>query len=252
MVGCAGPAMNVSFWALPPAASPSKPSRLGLVVAKILVVSKLLGALLLVTGLVGGLSGCTEAPWTVVRQTEPNPLLYQRQWVVEPLRYDDTRVDGAPLALWIAGRDQMRPYSDPRVVHDPRIDLGTLSDAFVWRLSQPHGTLEVTPAVTKAANGAVTLPPHAFTIRVKVHGISTGLRQMAPGYPPVQAGPAEAFVTVSLLDPEGLELDVVDLQTDLSTDEASAMTGLPLGDCGVRIANRLVEYMKTRIIFRDQ
>lgn len=192
-------------------------------------------------------AGCTSNPWTVVRQADPNPLLDQREWVVEPLRFEGTVVDGQPLAVYLAQQDlAFRSYDpryvDPRALHDLRGDLQVLSEGFVWKLTQDHGTLHVAPSKGSSLG--------SFTIRGVVHGLSTGLRASAPGYPPMQTAPAEAFVTLTLLDPEGREIDVVDTQTDASTDEDVPHIGGALGDCGVRVANLAVGYLATRVVFR--
>ena len=187
------------------------------------------------------LAGCESTAWTVVRQTQPNPLLDQRNWVVEPLSFDGAIVDGEPIGVYLSSRDQARRMGDPRFQRDLRTDLVRMNEAFVWRLVSEAGPLHFTPSMT--ASSADT---RAFRIRAIIHGISTGQPRGYPSFGSSNAL-AQAFLTLTLLDPEGRELDVVDLQTELQPDAPPMTSAGPFGECGATIAEIAVGYLATRV-----
>jgi len=180
--------------------------------------------------------GCVSTPWTIVRQTDPDPFISQRDWVVEPLRYDNLVIDGEPAQQYLGERDQARMMGDPRFQRDVRIDLAKMSDAFVWRLTQNQGPIHVAPS-----NG-----PGAFTIRASVHGVSTGLPRGNPSFG-ASVAPAQAFLSLTLLDPEGRELDVVDMQTEVDPDALPMNDAERIPECGVRIGELALAYLGTRV-----
>ncbi len=187
-------------------------------------------------------TGCASTPWTIVRQTQPNPLLDQRNWMVEPMSFENAVVDGEPIGTYLAQRDQARRMGDPRFQYDLRVDLAKMNDAFIVRLRDQPGALHVSPpSVASSADSK------SYRIRALIHGVSTGQQRGMPTFGGGSSAPAQAFLTLSLLDPEGREIDVVDLQTEIAPDAAPITGNGPLSECGAAIADLTLDYLATRV-----
>jgi hypothetical protein len=123
-----------------------------------------------------------------------------------------------------------------------RVDLAKMNDAFIVRLRDQPGALHVSPpSVASSADSK------SYRIRALIHGVSTGQQRGMPSFGGGSSAPAQAFLTLSLLDPEGREIDVVDLQTEIAPDAAPITGNGPLSECGAAIADLALDYLATRV-----
>ncbi len=162
--------------------------------------------------------------------------------MVEPMSFENAVVDGEPIGVYLAERDQARRMGDPRFQYDLRVDLAKMNDAFIVRLRDQAGALHVSPPSVASSTDS-----KSYRIRALIHGVSTGQPRGIPSFGGGSSAPAQAFLTLSLLDPEGREIDVVDLQTEIAPDAAPLSGNGPLSECGAAVGDLTLDYLATRV-----
>jgi hypothetical protein len=177
-------------------------------------------------------AACAGPSLAVVHQGPPDALRGQWTWAARPLDFSAVAVNGVPRAEFVAQDNARRQSVGNRPEAEAYVqDLAAaMSDAFVERLASAGSPFQVTPAMA----------PGAGDLRATVADIQEGL-EWSPDRT-LQTLHVEAHATVSLFNPSGQEVDVVNVSA--SAGDVSE----PARAVGARLAEQVLGYLATRVV----
>ena len=183
------------------------------------------------TALVGMSVGCGPS-WVYIKQANPNPLVGQKAFAIEPVSYEGMKI-GNPGAIteqeWI---QKKKPEEQPKFLEDLKNSKERFNARFI----------EFT--TSRASKSGVSVTPAAgqggtWTLKPQVIEFEGGFNAF------VMTSPAVVRLHIKVVDPQGQEVDVIELRGSADAGSFGAMV-TRLGMLGEQFGNRMGEYLNTR------
>ncbi|MFO0549945.1 MAG: hypothetical protein U0271_16240 [Polyangiaceae bacterium] len=169
------------------------------------------------------LMGCGPK-WKIVSQAEPNPLVGQTDFVVQPIDYTDLLVGKKTEQEYLSGKKD-------KSVESFEGDKAGMNDKFAdsVQAAGKRGGLNVSEG-TGDANGFVLRPHITF---------------LEPGYNAViSKAPSKVVLVLRIENKDGKLVDEVEFKEQTS---AGLATGTRYRDCAQMLGKQVIEYIKKRV-----
>jgi hypothetical protein len=177
----------------------------------------------LALGLVASLSIACAPPWTIVRQTTPDPFVGHPQFTIEPLHFEQAQVGGKSEAAYAAEKEASKQASweEDKNGMNERFSAAIASTGVGLQLSGPGGA------------GAIVRPIVTF---------------MEPGfYVGVASHPTELKMRIQILDPQGQPLDEIAVHSSVGASMTDPASGSRFREAAEHLGRVTAKYLQTRV-----
>jgi hypothetical protein len=169
-------------------------------------------------------AGC-GAPWQVVRQADPNPLLGKTDFAVAPVGYEGLMVGQMTEADYLAKKE-------PQSQSSFQGDKEGMAQVFMDQLAATRGGLNIA--------GGTQAPPSGFFVRPTVNFIEPGSFNGFVNFP------SEARMDVQLIDAQGALIDEIVVRTRVASDISAPSSGQRLRMAAERLGHLVSRYLRVR------
>lgn len=171
------------------------------------------------------LAGCAPQ-WQVVHMAQPNPLLHQRNFIVEPMHFEHVLVGAKTEDAYLAGKT-------PETIATWQGDKTEMNNLFLQSVAGHAVGLQVGPALQQPAAGTFILRPICTFIEVGTYN----------GFVNIDS---RVDVTVQVLDAAGALVDEVAVRARVPSSIYNPSSGGRLRTGSKQLGANIAGYLHSR------
>ena len=192
----------------------------------------MMGKFSMVAGLaMATLASCAGGSWTVVKQSNPNGLMGQKNFSVEAVNFAEMKVGSDKITeeQWLAKK---KPEEMEKFKTDLAASKQRFNDNFIANLTKV-ATAGGWTVVTAATPGSYVIKPIVV--------------ELEPGFNAfVMTAPARSKLQIHYVGPDGNELDLIEVHAEADAGSYGAMADR-FGLIGQQTGTQTGKYLLTRI-----